>query len=488
MHAISPRIIGRVAALFFLAAALGSLVPGPAWSSYAAQMGLLLGNVLVGLAAWFIPWERWRRSATLWLAPVALADMAAAVLTRGYNPATFAMYYLVLFVWAGVSFRRGTSVRLAPLAAAAYFVPMYAVEGSAAAMAVLEVVPVAVIVGEGVAWVSARLRSAEQLDDARVAEMRQLLSSAELLARQTDPRQAAGLIAELGARLLRSDGTAVILVEDEGGWIPGATLKWPESPETGRPLLGPHAPPEWQERDPEGVALLPPVPLERQVGAPLPFSSVMVLELRGLTRARGVLIAGLRDERRRFDSFDKQLALAFARQAGFLLDRVEALESLRNDSLRDELTGLGNRRQANAVLAGLKSGDALVAIDLDHFKELNDTRGHAVGDEVLRRFATQVKIVLRDSDSACRLGGDEFLLVLRQAGEHAPAVIERLRRQWSQVETFVGFSAGIAQHHAGDAGEATLQRADEALYRVKRAGRGASALAVEPGAPSVAAG
>jgi diguanylate cyclase (GGDEF)-like protein len=117
-------------------------------------------------------------------------------------------------------------------------------------------------------------------------------------------------------------------------------------------------------------------------------------------------------------------------------------------------------------------GDSLAVLDLDHFKELNDTAGHAAGDECLRRFAADVRATLRESDYAARLGGDEFLLVLPNAGAGAQAVVERLRRRWGAHERLVGFSAGIAIRQQDEAPTATLKRADEALYLAKRGGRG----------------
>src|SRR6266851_3450267 len=88
-------------------------------------------------------------------------------------------------------------------------------------------------------------------------------------------------------------------------------------------------------------------------------------------------------------------------------------------SLRDELTGVGNRRQANLMLERLRPGDALVLIDLDHFKEVNDRDGHAAGDKVLRVLGQHLRDAVRDGDDVARYGGEEFLLLLRRAGAEA---------------------------------------------------------------------
>lgn len=80
-------------------------------------------------------------------------------------------------------------------------------------------------------------------------------------------------------------------------------------------------------------------------------------------------------------------------------------------------------------------------IDLDHFKELNDTIGHAAGDDLLRAFANELTRSLGEGDAAARLGGDEFLLVIRRAGEHAGGTLDRLAVRWRATGAAVTFSA-----------------------------------------------
>jgi diguanylate cyclase (GGDEF)-like protein len=139
--------------------------------------------------------------------------------------------------------------------------------------------------------------------------------------------------------------------------------------------------------------------------------------------------------------------------------------------LRDELTGLGNRRASNRALAGLRPGDAVAMLDRDGFKDLNDTLGHAAGDDVLRRFAAVLSASLRDEDVAVRFGGDEFLMVLRGAGEQAQAIVERLTSRWLEEASAVTFSAGVAVAGEDEPSLSVLGRADEALYVAKRTGR-----------------
>jgi len=163
-----------------------------------------------------------------------------------------------------------------------------------------------------------------------------------------------------------------------------------------------------------------------------------------------------------------------------------ALERIRLLATRDELTGLPNRRHAQDLLAlqatRAQSDQApltLCLIDIDHFKRVNDTLGHAAGDEVLRMVGRVAKPVLRDTDVLTRWGGEEFLLLLPDTHlADAELVVERLRARLASVETWsdrpelrVTFSGGITSHREGETMQETIARADDMLYRAKTAGR-----------------
>lgn len=153
----------------------------------------------------------------------------------------------------------------------------------------------------------------------------------------------------------------------------------------------------------------------------------------------------------------------------------------------DTLTGLANRRHFTALLEAeiqrwQRSGQpaALLMLDLDFFKRVNDTWGHAVGDEVLRHFATVLRGALRRIDVPGRVGGEEFAILLPDTSEEdALAAAERLRAsvEASPAQTVGGsipvtVSIGVTLFREGDSGhEAPMQRADEALYRAKQSGR-----------------
>ena len=186
-----------------------------------------------------------------------------------------------------------------------------------------------------------------------------------------------------------------------------------------------------------------------------------------------------------------ELALRMARQ----IRHKRAADDLRDrlqDGMRaavtDPLTGLYNRRyfDRNLSLMFTKAQQqgrhlALMMLDLDFFKSVNDTHGHAAGDEVLREFALRLQRNIRGVDLACRYGGEEFVVLMPDTDDAiAGSVAERVRaavadRDFSvddQTELSLTVSAGIAAIANGDASpEALLKRADHALYDAKRDGR-----------------
>jgi diguanylate cyclase (GGDEF)-like protein/PAS domain S-box-containing protein len=165
--------------------------------------------------------------------------------------------------------------------------------------------------------------------------------------------------------------------------------------------------------------------------------------------------------------------------------RVEALEQLQQAAVHDALTGLPNRnslaaRLEHAIRRVTRTGErlALLFIDLDRFKKVNDTLGHAAGDEVLRQSAARIRACVRDGDSLARLGGDEFVVLLENdVSPDVPGIIgERIRKafespfDWHGTDVRCGASIGVSLYpdHAGDSAT-LLASADEAMYRVKNA-------------------
>jgi diguanylate cyclase (GGDEF)-like protein len=178
----------------------------------------------------------------------------------------------------------------------------------------------------------------------------------------------------------------------------------------------------------------------------------------------------------------KRLRKQFSTQLsmmGRLEDRAAELHRL---ATVDGLTGLYNRRYAEQRLAAetarsRRYGHPLLvlALDLNDFKEINDTYGHAAGDLVLRQFAEKLNAAVRISDVAARMGGDEFLAILPECpAEQIEAILKRLRPLAIEYEGHkipVTFSSGWVGYETGESIEQFLDRADRTLYVDKRSSK-----------------
>ena len=163
---------------------------------------------------------------------------------------------------------------------------------------------------------------------------------------------------------------------------------------------------------------------------------------------------------------------------------------LTDDAQTDPLTGLPNRRGFNTTVsrrpaeAGLDRSDCVAVLDLDHFKVINDSFGHAVGDEVLRGFANIARLMVREGDLVARTGGEEFAIFFPDTSVgQAMLICDRLRREVAQTDQRVG-SATVRITVSGGVGQIgpegvdhALKVADTALYKAKRNGRDQFALA-----------
>lgn len=175
------------------------------------------------------------------------------------------------------------------------------------------------------------------------------------------------------------------------------------------------------------------------------------------------------------------------RLTAIAVERWQQLSKLKRMATVDQLTGLANRahfleRAREEIRRAQRFGRhlALVMIDLDHFKQINDRHGHATGDETLRVFSELLRSVLRTVDLPGRLGGEEFGVVLPEADlDAAHQAIERLRQAVAarnvvtpgQAPVRFTLSAGVAAVQSGESIERLMARADAALYRAKASGR-----------------
>ena len=216
-----------------------------------------------------------------------------------------------------------------------------------------------------------------------------------------------------------------------------------------------------------------------RIDPPGPSGRLMALDV-GSGVLIGVVLAGIavlsvRLQRMRERLSEQKLALA------------QALEQIRHLAAHDDLTGLPNRRRMGEILEfELRRARRqqqrplhLAVLDLDHFKRINDTHGHATGDAVLQAFAQAVQAEIREDDVLARWGGEEFVLLIGGASaEDARALLERVRATVAtlaiaqpQGMLHITVSAGLAQHRSGETVDQTLERADQALYAAKAAGR-----------------
>ena len=173
----------------------------------------------------------------------------------------------------------------------------------------------------------------------------------------------------------------------------------------------------------------------------------------------------------------------------------QALDQVPQLATRDALTGLYNRRHMQEKLAYAaqrfqRYGErfTVALIDLDHFKRINDEHGHVVGDQALMAFASAASMVLRDTDTLARWGGEEFLFLMPNTSpQKATIALDRVRDALASVtvsqvapQLRLRFSAGLALCLGQEGTDATLERADQALYQAKSAGRHRSVVAAGP--------
>nr|WP_242510222.1 GGDEF domain-containing protein [Halorhodospira halophila] len=198
----------------------------------------------------------------------------------------------------------------------------------------------------------------------------------------------------------------------------------------------------------------------------------------------GVLVFYGHEPRAPLSRFEDQFLGLLGQWLNYELSQEAQREALIRQATQDPLTGAYTRppfearlEQALAHCRRYGTPAGLLLLDVDHFKAINDTHGHAVGDRCLRALVDRLRMQLREPDALARWGGEEFaVLVPQTAVPRVRLLAERLREcVWAKPLTEeigpVSISVGVTLLDAGDTARASLERADRALYRAKAEGR-----------------
>jgi len=235
---------------------------------------------------------------------------------------------------------------------------------------------------------------------------------------------------------------------------------------------------------------------DRMIVLRKPFDSIEVLQVAHTLAYKWALARQteqqLAELERKVLERTQHLEAANAQLRREVQSREKAESDLRHLAMHDVLTGMPNRilfreRLERAILRARRHQRpfAVMLLDLDNFKDVNDIHGHAAGDELLRETARRLSGCIRACDTVARLGGDEFVLVLPELGRGAALeTVQQLQTALVQrpflhedQRVQVRFSAGVASAVAGETADALLQRADRALHAAKRGGRNLAILA-----------
>jgi diguanylate cyclase (GGDEF)-like protein len=212
---------------------------------------------------------------------------------------------------------------------------------------------------------------------------------------------------------------------------------------------------------------------------PLPYESGTV----------GMLTVFTRSPSGSFATERRQELEELAERAGPAIENARRFREARQLADLDALTSLHNRRYFHETLAREVARAhrydrrlALIVFDLDDFKAINDRIGHLAGDAVLAEAADVVRSVVRSADIACRVGGDEFAVILPESGmQEAEQLYSRLQEALEQRPIGgagrIRLSAGVAELARADDARTFFERADEALYGAKEAGKGRAVTA-----------
>lgn len=468
-----PRRAATYAASVFAFGGLITILGGVANADQFAHAGgsstpiLFAGFAALAIAAItpLLPWGRWTPRATLVLPLLALAIVTVAELgSKSSRTADGAVgtstVVTLIFVWIGLTQPRWWAIGSSPLAVGALVVAFSSEDAPLSITTIVTAVILSAIIGELVAWV-------KHADDARSDELGLVIDGTSGLRNDTNQVEAARRLAETVVALLRVPNVAVYLevrVDD-----PAAPFE-PDQPDRNMDfgLAAAVGDARWPSRRAASA----------QTGltvSAIDASVELVIPLVGRAGGlRGVVVTA---GRRRQDEFMLRLAQILGEQAGHRLDDLDAIDTLTDETRRDPLTGVGNRRFGDELLRTLRPRDVVAVLDLDDLRGINARVGHHGGDAAIRSVAQYLSETLRQVDGVARMGGDEFAMVLRDVGDDAAELVERIAADWNSANSGSTFSIGAAVYQGGDP-EVTFRAADDALFTAKRDGRSRAQLVV----------
>jgi diguanylate cyclase (GGDEF)-like protein/PAS domain S-box-containing protein len=448
---VSNLVVGRVAAALFIASGLATvttpLLPAPPDMNVLGVFSTCLAVVITGLVTWFLPWNRWGRSATLWLVPFTLLFIAIFNSLAGADTYRYTLFFTVSSMWIGATQPRWTCLRFAPLLVAAYVAPLAIGDHPAWAMvSALYAVPVCLAAGETLGWVTSQLERAHAALGRSEERFRSLVQNASDAVCVLDARgitqYASPAVEHIMGRSQSSISFASLHPDDLDQTRAAFRnlIVQPGGSTTNIEVRSRHADGSWRWLELRLTNLLH-----------QPSVAGVVVNYRDVTERRAL------EERLQFQASHD--ALSGLPNRASLLDRIGR--------------ALDGRRRENGI--------AILFLDLDNFKVVNDSLGHEAGDRLIVAVAARLLACLRPGDTAARLGGDEFTLLLEGIvdAQDAIHIAERVQEQLlvpialDGQEVFATASIGIALSTAEHAGpDALLREADLAMYRAKSNGKG----------------
>ena len=447
-------------ALLLLGAGSGlALLPIlPKWVTPSLAMQLALGCMALGLLMPLLPWTRLPRIALLMpLVCVFPVIFVGGGLIDGAID-YYSLFLPLAFIYAGLVFP--------PRYCGWMFLCCLVGLGLSLLRDQPESAVPFVLLGSVLSAVCGAVLAVQRQSESRANQaMRQLVETASSLGAARERGHVASFVAVAVAQLLNAEHVEVRLLAEGAG-------------EPATAIAGTSPAPRASVSELIDQVIVTGAPADSSAEPSLMDDSVndsgrqLVVPVRGSDGLLGVIVVSYGPRASREDRLAARHLELLCAEVTRVLERLRHTDALVEKARTDPLTGLGNRKVLEEALAASNAGDILVLIDLDHFKRVNDTLGHAAGDQVLVSFAEVLRQTTRAKQVITRYGGEEFAVMLPGATVAACGrLLSDVRREWAATDPLVTFSSGMAVQGAGEDAATALDRADQALYLAKTTGR-----------------